>query len=70
MSVYYFNVILKVHFEGNPMEALLYKAIHAESEHKARRQLLNRYLNDGFQILRLERAEQRKGEEAESWLDL
>lgn len=70
MRTYFFHVILKVQFEGRPMEALLYKAIHAESEHLARRLLLNRYINDGFQVLRLDRVEERKGEVAEGWLDL
>ncbi len=70
MSMYFFDVILKVRFEGRPMEALLYKAVHAESEHEARRQLLNRYINDGFQVLRLDRVAERKGEVAGGWLDL
>lgn len=70
MGMFFFHVILKVRFEGRPMEALLYKAIPAEDEHTARRALLNRYIGDGFQVLRLERVEERKGEVAEEWLDL
>ncbi len=61
MQMYFFDVILKVKFEGKPMEALVYKAVRAESEHLARRSILLHFLKDGFQVLRLTRVQERSG---------
>lgn len=61
MQMYFFDVILKVKFEGKPMEALVYKAVRAESEHLARRSILLHFLKDDFQVLRLTRVEERSG---------
>lgn len=60
--VFFFDVILKVKFEGKPMDALVHKAIRADTEHLARRALIQKYLGDGFQVKRLTRVEEHRGE--------
>lgn len=59
MTMYFFDVILAVKFEGKPMDALVYKAIRAETEHEARRALVQKYLADGFQVRTITRVEER-----------
>ncbi len=63
-ELFYFDVILQVKFEGKPLDALVYKVVRAETEHQARRALVQKYLADGFQVKRLTRVEERQGEVA------
>jgi hypothetical protein len=51
--MFFFDVTLRVVHEGRPMDMMLYKGVRAAGEHPARRALLDRFLDDGFQVLRL-----------------
>ena len=59
MRMFFFDVTLRVVHDGRPMDMMLYKGIRATDEHAARRTLLGRFLDDGFQVLRLGRAAER-----------
>jgi hypothetical protein len=59
MRMFFFEVTLRVVHEGRPIDARLYKGVRAADELAARRALLTRFLDDGFQVLRLGRAAER-----------
>jgi hypothetical protein len=62
MRMYFFAVTVKVEHEGRPMEAVLYKAARAGGELAARRAILERYLEAGFVVARIDRVEERTPE--------
>ena len=59
MRMFFFDVTLRVVHEGRPVDVALYKGVRAADELAARRTLLGRFLDDGFQVLRLGRAAER-----------
>ncbi len=59
MRMFFFDVSLRVVHEGRLMDFMVYKGVRAADEHAARRTLLGRFLDDGFQVLRLGRAAER-----------
>jgi hypothetical protein len=59
MRVYYFDVTIRVRHEGEALDAVVYKAARAADEHSARRNVLCRYLDAGFQVVRLRRVVER-----------
>lgn len=59
MTMYFFDVTLRVVENGEPFDLVLYKAARAQDELSARRAILNRYLKGGFQVRRLERVAER-----------
>jgi hypothetical protein len=56
MSLYFFDVTVRVVHDGRPTDVVLRKAARAASEHQARRAVLDRYLDAGFQVAKLRRA--------------
>lgn len=59
MTLYYFDVTIRVHHEGMAIDTVVYKAARADDELTARRCVLNRYLTAGFQVVRLRRVIER-----------
>lgn len=59
MRMYFFDATVRVQHEGRSVEVVLYKAARAEDELTARRAVLNRFFEGGFQVVRLERVEER-----------
>ncbi|HWE35630.1 MAG TPA: hypothetical protein VG406_03590 [Isosphaeraceae bacterium] len=59
MLVYFFDVTIRVRHEGKALDTVVYKAASAADEHSARRAVLCRYLDNGFQVVRLRRVAER-----------
>ena len=59
MQMFFFDVKLKVLYEGRPSKAVLYKGARAGDELAARRIVLNQFLDGGFQVVRLDRVGER-----------
>ena len=59
MRMHFFHVTIKVEHQGRPMEPILYKGARAGDELTARRIILDRYLERGFRVVRLERVGER-----------
>ena len=59
MRMYFFDVTLKVVHQGVPEKVVVYKAARAFNELSARRVLLNQFLAGGFQVVRIDRVEER-----------
>jgi hypothetical protein len=57
--MYFFDVTLKVVHQGVPEKVVVYKAASAFNELSARRVLLNQFLAGGFQVVRIDRVEER-----------
>jgi hypothetical protein len=62
MRMHFFDVTIKVEHQGRPIETVLYKGARAGDELTARRIILNRYLESGFRVVRLERVDERAPE--------
>ena len=59
MRMYFFDVTLKVMKDGVAERVVVYKAARAFNELSARRVLLNQFLAQGFQVVRIDRVEER-----------
>ena len=59
MRMFFFDVTLKVTQHGVPEKVVVYKAARALNELSARRLILNRFLAEGFQVVRIDRVEER-----------
>ena len=59
MTMFYFDVTLRIVHEGRRMDVALYKGVRAANELAARRAILDRFLDDGVQVVRLGRAAER-----------
>ena len=59
MRMFYFDVTLKVMHHGIPEKVVVYKAARALNELSARRIVLNQFLAEGFQVVRIDRVEER-----------
>ena len=62
MRMHFFDVTIKVEHQGRPIETVLYKGARAADELTARRIILDRYLERGFRVVRLERVGERTPE--------
>ena len=59
MRMYFFDVTLKVLDHGQPAKVVLYKGARARDELTARRVILNQFFKGGFQVVRLDRVQER-----------
>jgi hypothetical protein len=59
MTMYFFDVTVKVMHQDVPRKVMVYKAARARDELTARRKLLNQFLNGGFQVVRIDRVRER-----------
>ena len=59
MCMYFFDVTVKVTHQDIPRMVVLYKGARAGDELTARRVLLERFLKDGFQVVRIDRVPER-----------
>ena len=59
MRMYFFDVALKVMNDGVPEKVLVYKAARAFNELSARRTILNQFLAQAFQVVRIDRVDER-----------
>jgi hypothetical protein len=59
MRMFYFDVTLRIVHSGRRLDVALYKGVRAANELAARRAVLNRFLDDGLQVVRLGRAAER-----------
>lgn len=59
MRMYFFDVTVKVVQDEAPRKVVLYKGARASDELAARRKLLNRLLDRGFQVVRIDRIRER-----------
>jgi hypothetical protein len=59
MRMYFFDVTVKVMHHDVPEKVTVYKGARAPSEHLARRLILNQFLAGGFQVVRIDRVEER-----------
>jgi hypothetical protein len=57
--MYFFDVTLKVLHEDCPAKVVLYKGARARDELTARRIILNQFFDRGFQVVRLDRVQER-----------
>ncbi len=55
METYMFDVTLRVQHEGKAVYTILYRGCRADSEHAARRTILQDFLADGWQVAKMER---------------
>ena len=59
MSMYFFDVTVKVADRGEPRKVVIYKAARARDELTARRKILNPLLEGRFQVVRIDRVRER-----------
>jgi glycosyltransferase A (GT-A) superfamily protein (DUF2064 family) len=59
MRMYFFDVTLKVKHDDVSEKVVVYKAARAFNELSARRVVLNPFLAGGFQVVRIDRVEER-----------
>lgn len=59
MRMYFFDVTLKILHHGVAEKVVVYKAARALNELSARRMILNQLLAEGFQVVRIDRVEER-----------
>jgi len=59
MRMYFFDATLKVRKNGEPEKVVVYKAARAFNELSARRMILNQFLAQGFQVVRIDRVQER-----------
>lgn len=59
MRMYFFDVTLKVMNNGAPEKVVVYKAARAFNELAARRTILNQLLARAFQVVRIDRVQER-----------
>lgn len=57
--MYFFDVTVKVLHHGVPGKTVVYKAAQGYNELSARRVILNQFLAGGFQVIRIDRVEER-----------
>jgi hypothetical protein len=59
MRMFFFDVTVKVLHHGVAEKVVVYKAAKAFNELSARRMILNSFLAEGFQVVRIDRVEER-----------
>lgn len=62
MRSYFFDVTVKVMSGGVPEKVVVYRAARALRELNARRMVLEPFLAGGFQVVRIDRVEERCGQ--------
>ncbi|CAN5736124.1 hypothetical protein BH23PLA1_BH23PLA1_36310 [soil metagenome] len=62
MHTYFFDLTIRLRQDGRRVESVLYRGARAENELAARRIVLNRLLDGGFQVSRLDLVPERTQE--------
>ncbi len=59
MRMFFFDVTIKVEADGLAVKTIIYRAARAWNELSARRHILNPLLEEGFQVVRIDRVPER-----------